>query len=417
MNSDASPETAARGLAAPAPTPASPLPMREARPELVAPASRIDPEVPGLFSANPVPMWIFDVESMRILAVNAAACALYGWTRDEFLQRTILDLREPSEHRALVEHVRQSPPGLHDSGSWRHRRADGSSIEVEITSHAVEFGGRSARLVSVRDVSARVRAEQALRESEARYRRTVEELEASVQRRTLELQELHREARSYALTVAHDLRAPLRVLQGFSHILREDHAAELGSEAKVLLERIGEAALKLDQIVSGHLTLAHLERHELHLQDLDLRELVDDVVREHVASLEGRRVEFQVGRLPVVRGDETLLRQVFSNLVSNALKFTRERPCAHIEIGCREQAGEILCFVRDDGVGFDPAQAGTLFTPFRRLEERFEGTGIGLATVARILERHGGRVWAEGAPERGATFWFTLGAAGSTDGA
>jgi len=409
LSSEASADTVTRSGDLHSPDHAAPLPARASESGSARPDAQHDPDIPGLFSANPVPMWIFDLGSLRILAVNAAACALYGWTRDEFLQRTLLDLREPTEHQALLEQVRQSPPGLHDSGTWRHHRADGSKIEVEITSHAVEFEGRSARIVSARDVSARVSMEQALRESETRYRRTVEELEARVQQRTLEFQELHREARSYAFTVAHDLRAPLRVLQGFSQLLREDHADELTGEAHHLLTRIGEAALKLDRIVNGHLALAHLERQELRAELIDARELVDEVVRELTPSLEGRRVEFAVGPMPRVRADATLLRQVFANLVSNAIKFSCERAVAHVELGSLPGESGPVFFVRDDGVGFKSDKAAGLFTPFHRLDERFDGAGIGLATVQRIVARHGGRVWAEGVPGRGATFSFTLG--------
>lgn len=527
MTPESSSETRRREALAEAPLLPSPQPPRT--------AVDLDPSVPGLFTANPVPMWIFDLDTLRILEVNAAACALYGYTRAEFLRLSILDLRPADERDAVTHHLRTVPPGLVQAGLWRHRRADGSPLLVDITSHAIEFGGRAARFVSARDVTERERVVHELGTSEARVRlllegsgdaiflmdpsgervefatpsaasiygyspeefrahpgrckdvvhpddlpRVVEalqslrlqprveveyrirhangsspwvharmwmmkdahgvaciaasvrditeshlaqeqlrlandELEARVQQRTRQLQELHREARSYAYTVAHDLRAPLRVLQGFSQLLRQEHEAELSGDARELLIRIGDAALKLDRIVNGHLTLAHLERHELQLERVDLRALVEDVVREQRGLIEGRRVEFAVRELPTVVGDAVLLRQLYSNLVSNALKFTREREVAHVECGAAERAGELALYVRDDGIGFDPAQAGTLFAPFHRLDERYEGTGIGLATVQRIVQRHEGRVWAEGEPGKGATLWFTLGTVGPVE--
>jgi hypothetical protein len=237
------------------------------------------------------------------------------------------------------------------------------------------------------------------------------ELEQRVQVRTLELEAANHELDQFAHSVSHDLRTPLRAVAGFAEILNQHHAAELSPEARRLVGLIAAGAAEMDQLTNDLLDFSRLGRQPLARQVIEpgplCREVFDSLGHERAA----RRVELQVGALPAVSADPALLRVVLVNLLSNALKYTRRRDPAVIAIGCTQPAeGAPVFFVRDNGAGFDPVQAGRLFGVFERLHsgEQFEGTGVGLATVRRVIERHGGRIWAESAPDKGATFFFTL---------
>ncbi len=238
------------------------------------------------------------------------------------------------------------------------------------------------------------------------------ELEQRVRERTAELEAANRELDAFSHSVSHDLRTPLRAIAGFTEILSRHHAADLPPEARRLLDLISAGTVEMDQLTDALLAFSRLSHDPLERRPVDLAQLG----REVFAKLEGeqanRRVEFIVQALPPVAGDPALLRQVLVNLLVNALKYTRPREVARIELGCVPAAGpdETVFFVRDNGVGFDLRNAERLFGVFQRLHhaDEFEGTGVGLATVRRIIARHGGRIWAEAAPDAGATFFFTL---------
>lgn len=251
-----------------------------------------------------------------------------------------------------------------------------------------------------------------LRRSEDSFRRLNEDLERRVQGRTAELTASVRELESFSYSISHDLRAPLRNISGFADLLRNRLAGHPDSESQRFLGIIATESVRLGQLIDALLVFSRLGRSELRLRPLDLAELVELARRDFSSELVHRDVEFRVGPLPPVLGDPTLLRQVLANLVSNALKFTRDRRPAIIEIGTvpASKPTEHVFFVRDNGVGFDPKYSDKLFGVFQRLHHsrEFEGTGIGLANVRRIIVRHGGRVWAEGRPGEGATFYFTL---------
>jgi two-component system, sensor histidine kinase and response regulator len=219
------------------------------------------------------------------------------------------------------------------------------------------------------------------------------------------------EVEAFNYSVSHDLRAPLRPLHGFSEALLEDYGDKLDDKAKDYLNRIRLAAQRMGQLIEDLLELSRIGRVSVHKQPVDLSALTASIVAELRASEPGREVELVCEPRASVTGDPRLLRIALENLLRNAWKFTRKHPGARIELG--KMPGPVF-FIRDDGVGFDPAYAGRLFQPFHRLHasEAFEGTGIGLAIVDRILRRHGGRIWAESAPEAGATFFFTLSPAG-----
>ncbi len=236
------------------------------------------------------------------------------------------------------------------------------------------------------------------------------DLEHRVELRTRELKEANRELEAFSYSVSHDLRAPLRHLDGFSRILQQEYGPQLPEEAVHYLERIRSAASKMADLVEDLLHLSRIGRQLPHLETLALDTLVAEAQAEVLPEAEGRSIHWQIHSLTEVDADSVLLRQVFTNLFSNAVKFTRRQPRPVIEVGCRQENAETVIFVRDNGVGFDPRYADKLFGVFQRLhrQDEFEGTGIGLATVQRIVHKHGGRVWAESQVDQGATFYFSL---------
>ena len=226
-----------------------------------------------------------------------------------------------------------------------------------------------------------------------------------------ELEAANRELEAFAYSVSHDLRAPLRRINGFAGILLEDFSAQLDPVAKGYLERVSEAGRHMCQLLDDLLNLSRVTRKELTRRRTDLDSLVKEVRDSLQPEIEGREIEWQIGCLPTVECDPGLIKQVFANLLLNAIKYTRPRQRATIQVDQMICDGQPAVFVRDNGVGFDMKYADKLFGVFQRLhrQEDFEGTGVGLATVQRIIHKHGGRVWAEAEPYKGATFYFILG--------
>ncbi len=236
------------------------------------------------------------------------------------------------------------------------------------------------------------------------------QINEELEKKQEKLEAANRELEAFSASVSHDLRAPLRKISMFASMLAEDHAPALGPEAQIHLQRIKEGILRMDQMIDDLLRLARLGRQELQLRQTDLNELAESTRRELDGDLAGRQIEWRIGRLPTVDCDRGLMKSVFANLLSNAVKYTSRRDRALIEIDQTSIGGEVVVFVRDNGAGFDPAHTQKLFGIFQRLhrQDEFEGTGVGLATVQRIIQKHGGRVWAEADVDKGATFFFTL---------
>lgn len=232
-----------------------------------------------------------------------------------------------------------------------------------------------------------------------------------VQQRTAELEAANKELEAFSYSVSHDLRAPLRAVSAFSAILVEQFATEMPEEARRLLDYIHGGARKMDQLIDDLLRFSHVERQPLSKRRVNMRELAEEALLPLRAQPRDRPIEVRMADLPESFGDPALLRLVYSNLLSNAFKFTGRTDRAVVEVGWEEDAGRIVYFVRDNGAGFDMQYADKLFRVFQRLHStaQFEGTGVGLSLVQRIVDRHGGRVWAKGEPDRGATFFFWLG--------
>jgi len=255
--------------------------------------------------------------------------------------------------------------------------------------------------------------DRALRESEARLHELNQELERRVVERTTQLEAIeaiNNELEAFSYSVSHDLRAPLRHIDGFTGLLERHAEPALDDKGRRYLKTISEAVKQMDTLIDDLLTFSRLGRAELRHGPVRLKDLVDEVRRILDPEIAGRAVVWAIGELPEVQGDPQLLRLVLQNLIGNALKYTRTRPEARIEIGARREDAETVCSIRDNGVGFDMRYVERLFGVFQRLHAsaEFEGTGIGLASVGRIVRRHGGRVWAEGEVDRGACFSFAL---------
>jgi PAS domain S-box-containing protein len=300
------------------------------------------------------------------------------------------------------------------------RALNGESCEMELviadpqrgSQFFLEFTGRPMKdaqgvlcggVIAFRDITERKAAEQ-------KIRKLNEELEARVVQRTAELGAANQELEAFTYSVSHDLRAPLRHIAGFSKILSEDFGPAMAPEAREHLGRIEDGVHRIGLLVDELLNLARVGRHALKLQPASLSSIVDGVRALLQPEAEGREIEWKIAEMPVAQCDPVLIRQVFQNLLANALKFTRPRERAVIEVGHYQRDLETVIFVRDNGVGFNMKYKDKLFGVFQRLHraEDFEGTGIGLATVHRIVHKHGGRVWAESELDKGTTFFFTV---------
>jgi len=265
-----------------------------------------------------------------------------------------------------------------------------SSMESEVFQRAAELQEANRRL----------------REANETLRRN----EGELGRLSKRLSEANRELEAFSYSVSHDLRAPLRHIHGFADMLRRHSGESLDDRGRELLEVISDAARGMGRLIEDLLSFSRMARAELRWSSVPLEPLVAGVIAELRPDLENRTVDWRVGRLPVIPGDPAMLRIVLQNLLANAVKYTRPREQARIEVECEELGGEFVVVVRDNGVGFDMRYVDKLFGVFQRLHraDEFEGTGIGLANVRRIVQRHGGRVWAEAEPGAGATFRFTV---------
>jgi len=339
-----------------------------------------------------------------ITDVNEATVTATGVPRADLIGTDFLDyFTEPEKAREGYRHVFSQRFVIDYPLTIRHRDGHLTDVLYNASVYHDVHGNVLGVFAAARDITERKRAEEEVR-------RLNVELEGRVEQRTAQLQAAMEEMEAFTYSVSHDLRAPLRAMNGFSLALLEEHRAQLDREGILYLTRIRSASERMAQLIDDLLELSRVTRGELERRPVDLSGLARTIAEELRARAPERKVDFAIEAGLTARGDPRLLEQVLRNLLDNAWKFTGKNPAARIEFGAADQDGEPAFFVRDDGAGFDMTYKDKLFHIFQRLHgmEEFEGTGIGLVTVQRIIQRHGGRVWAEGAPRRGATFFFTL---------
>ena len=308
-------------------------------------------------------------------------------------------ITKPFQHEEVLARVTTH---LRLRGLMRELEAVKENLEKRVVERTAELAQANVRLE--KEIVERKQAEEEIR-------RLNQNLEQRVLDRTAQLEAANQELEAFAYSISHDLRAPLRHIDGFLELLHKRAAAILDEQSQHYMATISEAAKRMGTLIDDLLSFSRMGRHELSKMPVDLGALAQEVIRELEPDTRDRSIQWHIADLPVVLGDRAMLRMALVNLISNALKFTRPRPQAEIEIGCeRGAAAETIVFVRDNGVGFDLAYVDRLFGVFQRLHhaDEFEGTGIGLANVRRIINRHGGRTWAEGAVNQGATFYFSL---------
>src|SRR5580698_10269293 len=347
--------------------------------------------------------------SWVILAANPRLGSMTGRDAAELIGTPVLDLTTEA-HRATFARLLDVAVGESARGEVDLTGSDGTAVPVQLAVSGFDLDGMLVRCLVLTDLTAQ-------RAAESLVRALTAELEARVKRRTAELERSNENLQAFTYSVAHDLSTPLRGLSGFSEVLLEDYGELLGETGRDYAGRIQAASVRMAMVIDDLLRLAQVSRANLSLVPVDLSAevvAIADGLRFHDP---GRRVSFAIQDGVWVTADHALIRAVLENLVENAWKFTARRDDATIEFGATtDDEATVCCYVRDNGVGFDPAYVDKLFQPFQRLHIAGEfpvtgsGAGIGLVTVQRIIERHGGRTWAKGAVDRGATFYFTLGA-------
>jgi PAS domain S-box-containing protein len=341
----------------------------------------------------------------RITTWNTGAERLSGYRADEVIGEHFT-MFDPPESRSNPEQIlwRALREGSLRQEGWRVRK-DGSRFwaDIVLTVLRDQQGGLQGFADIMRDMTERKRAEEEIRLLNST-------LESRVQDRTRALTFANGELEAFSYSIAHDLRGPLRGIAGWLDYLRLQLGQISANEAREYIARSIDSAQRMDQLINDLLKLSQVGAKELTFDDCDLNSIASQVIAELTPQAQGRQIEWNVEPLPLVKCDTGLLKQVFYNLFSNSIKYTKDRPQAVIHVGQSECEGQSCLFVQDNGIGFDMRYASDLFVPFHRLHNarEFEGTGVGLALVQRVVQRHGGRVWAEGKVDEGATFYFAL---------
>ncbi len=369
-----------------------------------------------LFDNNPHPTWVYDRKTLRFLAVNDAAIRKYGYSSDEFLKMTIKDIRPPEDVPILLESVGSVRDGDESVGIWRHRRKDKTTIDVEITSYALNFADRAAEVVVAVDVTQRKR-------DEAEKRKFTDSLAASNQELELRNREVERATQlksKFLASMSHELRTPLNAIVGFSDLLAEETAGQLNDKQKRFVNHIKQGSAHLLQLINDILDLSKIEAGQLELrcEDFQVKDALPEVLStiRPLAMAKNIQVQHKVETDRAVYADRVRFKQILYNLLSNAVKFTPK--AGRIDIDCSEEGDVVRISVTDTGIGIRAEDQAVVFEEFRQVEGNTdtanEGTGLGLAITKRLVEQQGGKISLESEPGKGSRFTFTLPAGSRT---
>jgi PAS domain S-box-containing protein len=344
-----------------------------------------------------------------ITFVNPAAEKITGWTRRDAMGQELVRILRllDEEQRTSLDHsinkLIENPESESFSCLLVSRNGDEFPIDVTASKIKNEKGNVLGAVFVLHDMSERKLAEKEIEQLN-------EQLERRVTERTAQLETANRDLEAFSYSVSHDLRAPLRAIDGFSRILTEDHSAELKEEGRRVLDVIRRNTRKMNRLIDDLLAFCRYGRRESTPSEINMTELAESVLEELRSESDNQKCNVEIEKLPNAVGDESMIKQVFANLLSNALKFSRKKENSVIHVGSRPSRQETVYYVQDTGIGFDMKYASNLFGVFQRMHssEEYEGTGVGLAIVKKIIERHGGRIWAESSVNHGSTFYFSL---------
>jgi PAS domain S-box-containing protein len=357
-----------------------------------------------LFESLPIGATVIDPETLGFVHFNRATAENLGYPAEEFARLRLSDVEAVHDEALIRAHTQRIAGGEAMNFESKHRTKSGELRDVLVHGRRFEMGGRGQALTIFMDITERKQVDRAIR-------RLNEELELRVNERTADLMATNKELEAFSYSVSHDLRSPLRAVDGFSQMVLANYAPKLDAEGRRMLGVIRSEAQRMGRLVDDLLAFFRLGRQPIESAPIDMHAMARDVFDELAALEPTRQLRLDQHPLPPARGTAAMIRQVWVNLIGNALKFTKHCEVAEIEIGVKDgEHGERIYYVKDNGVGFDMRHVDKLFGVFHHLhsQQEFPGTGVGLALVQRIVQRHGGRVWAEAEVDRGATFYFTL---------
>ncbi|MBT31519.1 MAG: hypothetical protein CMO01_17840 [Thalassobius sp.] len=355
-----------------------------------------------MFKYSIIPTIIHDME-MTIINANDSAVREFGYSREDFLKKKIFDLHIESEldHSAEVLNQMQVENKLSVETSFK--RKDGSVFIAEATPCKFMLGNKPVIHVFIQDITERKMAMKKIHQFN-------NELEDQVAKRTKELKLKNSELESFSYTVSHDLRAPLRAISNYSKILNEDYRSNLDLDGGEIIDLIMKNTTKMSHLIDEILLVSRLDRETAKKQDINMQQVFENAYSDLTQDKGERKIEFRLGKLSNCQADKTMITQLVTNLLSNAIKYTRPREISKIEVSNYESDGSCVYVVKDNGVGFDMQYYDRLFNIFERLHKTsdFDGTGVGLSIVRKVIEYHNGTVWAESKLNEGSTFYFSI---------